>query len=267
MSIADLFDPNAMMAAGPATAPAAPPVSQRGFMTPRTQRTMPEGLSPRAQALFQALSGNPELPQFSVISGFRDPRANAIARGARRSQHMQGNAMDIDVSRMTDDQKAALLRAATAAGARGIGIYPSGRSLHIDVRDTPAVWGMNPAGAYRGMSVDQAPQWARPILGDVLGQASMQTTGRAPMQAPQQAGDVRRVQTTSVAPGQAPTQQMAGAAPVLPAQFGELLAQQGTANAVSNALMLQQNQIAQRERDTQARRAALFGGVAGLYGG
>jgi hypothetical protein len=264
MSIADLFDPNAMMAPGPAAAPAAPPVAQRGFMTPRTQRTMPDGLSPRAQALFQALSGNRELPGVNVISGFRDPARNAAVGGARNSQHTQGNALDLDVSNWTDDQKALLLRTATAAGARGIGIYPSGRSIHVDVRDTPALWGLNPAGAYAGMSASEAPPWARPIVEPLFGQQSAQTV--ATMRAPQQTGDVRRVQTTAVAPGQAPAQQMAGAAPVMPAQFADLLGQQAAAMATQNALASFGDRIRQRDEDEQARRRALFGGTAALYG-
>ena len=68
----------------------------------------------------------------------------------------------------------------------------------------------------------------------------------------------RPVQTTSVAPDQAPTGQIAGN----PAVFADLIQQQ----TVGNALAGFQDRIRQRDQDEQARRRALFGGTAALYG-
>jgi hypothetical protein len=103
------------------------------------------------------------------ISGHRDTAQNAAVGGAKYSQHTHGNAVDIDITGMSDQQKQAIVEAAVANGARGIGIYPSGNSLHIDTRQTPALWGLTPGAPYKGMSVDNAPAWAKPALTSLFG--------------------------------------------------------------------------------------------------
>lgn len=120
-----------------------------------------EGLSPAARAMLDAIIAASVAPELNVVSGFRDAQRNAAAGGARGSRHMSGDAIDISTTGMTDAQRAALLEAAIGAGARGVGLYPSG-AIHVDVRDTPAFWGVG--GSHRGASVDQAPEWARPLL-------------------------------------------------------------------------------------------------------
>jgi hypothetical protein len=107
-------------------------------------------------------------PKPKVISGFRDPNRNAAVGGANDSEHTRGNAVDIDVTGWTDDQKKAFLRSAIAAGARGVGVYPSGNSIHLDVRQTPMIWGMSNRGPYRRMEVHEAPPWAREDLGKLV---------------------------------------------------------------------------------------------------
>jgi hypothetical protein len=101
------------------------------------------------------------VPELKIASGYRDPVRNAGAGGAKGSQHMGGNALDVDISDFTDKQKTALLEQAIANGAKGIGIYPGGRSLHIDVRDSPATWGANESDTHKGVSVEEQPAWAQ----------------------------------------------------------------------------------------------------------
>lgn len=122
-----------------------------------------DGLSPKARALLDSL-GVDGMPKVRVISGRRDPDRNARVGGAKGSRHLHGDALDIDVAGWSDAQKAALLQRAIASGARGVGIYPHGRSIHFDVRDAPAMWGFSPAGHQRGMTLEQAPAWARGSL-------------------------------------------------------------------------------------------------------
>ena len=76
---------------------------------------------------------------------------NAAVGGARYSKHLEGGAVDISLKGYSDEEKAALLEAAIAHGAKGIGLYPGGTSLHIDTRDTPATWGYSPFGKYKGV--------------------------------------------------------------------------------------------------------------------
>jgi hypothetical protein len=111
-------------------------------------------------------------PVPQVRSGYRDPNKNAAVGGANDSEHTRGNAVDIDVTGWTEDQKKSFLRQAIAAGARGVGVYPSGNSIHLDVRETPMIWGMSQRGPYRRMELHEAPPWAREDLGKLLGSAS-----------------------------------------------------------------------------------------------
>jgi uncharacterized protein YcbK (DUF882 family) len=70
-----------------------------------------------------------------VVSGYRSPRTNAMARRtdrrvAKNSFHMQGKAVDIRVSGYSLSQ---LRRAALSLQAGGVGTYPRRDFLHIDV--------------------------------------------------------------------------------------------------------------------------------------
>lgn len=125
-------------------------------------------LSGSAKALLTALTGAGVVPELKVTSGYRDADRNTAAGGAKNSQHLHGNALDLDISGLTDQQKGALLQAAVAAGAKGVGIYGDGGSLHLDTRDTPATWGGDKNAPYQGHGADLAPEWARPTLTRLL---------------------------------------------------------------------------------------------------
>lgn len=152
-----------------------------------------DALSPRAQSLVEKLRTAQGLPDLRVISAYRDPGYNAKVGGAKGSQHVHGNALDFDVSGWTEAQKSAFLMAAADAGAKGVGLYPSGNSIHLDVRDTPATWGPSSAGAYKGVDIAAQPAWARPALEKIFGTASTpQATAYAPTGGPQNEGMGRR---------------------------------------------------------------------------
>jgi uncharacterized protein YcbK (DUF882 family) len=102
------------------------------------------------------------VPGAIVSSGHRDAGENARAGGADHSQHLDGRALDFNVRDMPDTQKAQILEAAIAKGAKGIGIYPNG-SIHVDTRSgAPATWGIG--GSYRGADWRSQPAWAQPAL-------------------------------------------------------------------------------------------------------
>ena len=118
-------------------------------------------ISPAAKTMLEGITASGVVPELKIASGYRDVDRNAGAGGARGSQHIGGNALDIDISDLTDKQKTDLLEQAIANGAKGIGIYPGGRSLHIDVRDTPATWGANANDTHKGVSIEEQPAWAQ----------------------------------------------------------------------------------------------------------
>lgn len=119
-----------------------------------------QGVTDPARRMWQGLAATPGLPAVRITSGHRSAEQNAAAGGASGSQHLHGNALDLDTKNLSDEDKAKVLAAAIANGARGIGIYPSG-NIHIDTRATPAFWGPN---GYRGSPIESFPAWAQPHL-------------------------------------------------------------------------------------------------------
>lgn len=82
--------------------------------------------------------------ELTVKSGFRTKAANDAAQGAKHSQHLEGNAIDVDVRGMSKAQKLKLIDAAFDAGFTGFGI--GANSIHID-QGTPRSWGyVRPSG-------------------------------------------------------------------------------------------------------------------------
>ena len=117
------------------------------------------GMSDAATQAWGLLSQNWGQP-LSVNSSYRDPAHNARVGGARNSQHTHGNAYDVDVSNLTNEQRIQLANAARQAGFQGFGFYDN--AMHFDVGPTRA-WGPS-------YSRDSIPDWARGWAGEnVLG--------------------------------------------------------------------------------------------------
>lgn len=146
------------------------------------------GLTPGINRVADALAA--ENPGLGVNSGYRSAARNARAGGAKRSQHLSGNALDINISGLSDSQKARALNAAVEAGARGIGLYASGNTMHVDARQNPAVWGAIPGAAYKGMPLSMAPSWAQPGLQDMFAAGEFAVTPRNTPPAPYAAPEI-----------------------------------------------------------------------------
>ncbi|WP_324132356.1 transglycosylase SLT domain-containing protein [Bosea sp. (in: a-proteobacteria)] len=157
----------------PDAQPAAQPPAPRPFFKPAPGIPVRPGVDMEnigegARGVFGALA-KLNIPGLEVVSGYRDPARNARVGGAKGSQHIQGNAIDINIEKLSEEDRARVIETAYKAGARGIGIYPGGRSLHFDVRETPTAWGANPAAPYSGVSDPNAyPPWARQTLTQLL---------------------------------------------------------------------------------------------------
>jgi len=107
----------------------------------------------------------------TITSGYRDPAYNASVGGARNSQHTHGNAFDIDVSKLSPQDRLALADAARAAGFQGFGFYDN--SLHFDV-GAPRAWGPS-------YSRDSIPAWAADWVGQNIGGAGRAGGGNVTM--------------------------------------------------------------------------------------
>lgn len=123
------------------------------------------GVSAAAQTAFDALQGSWGRP-LRVNSAYRDPAKNAAVGGAKGSQHMHGNAFDVDVADLSEADRVALIKQARASGFRGVGVYNN--SLHFDVGGDRA-WGPS-------YHRDSLPAWAAEAVGAPVGGGGTQTT-------------------------------------------------------------------------------------------
>lgn len=97
--------------------------------------------------------------QLPVISGERSEARNKEVGGADQSRHVEtngGDAIDIDVSKLSKDERVRLIETASAMGFNGIGVYNN--SLHLDTRSSRQAWGPS----YSDDST--VPAWAREAL-------------------------------------------------------------------------------------------------------
>jgi len=89
--------------------------------------------------------------ELNIVSAYRSPKRNKKAGGAKKSQHIHGNAFDIDVSGLSKPERLELIKIASANGISGIGVYNN--SLHFDVGGRRS-WGPD-------YSDETIPGWAK----------------------------------------------------------------------------------------------------------
>jgi hypothetical protein len=123
-----------------------------------------DGINPAAASALDRLQG--AVGPLNITSGYRDPEHNAQVGGAKGSQHIHGNAFDVDVSGMSLQARDALIRKARESGFQGIGVYDN--SLHFDIGPERA-WGPS-------YGRESLPAWATdaatsPLALDLLGAA------------------------------------------------------------------------------------------------
>lgn len=92
--------------------------------------------------------------QLPVISGFRDETRNKEVGGASKSQHIEGQALDINVAGMPKEERVRFIEMASALGFTGIGVYNN--TIHLDAGSRRA-WGPS---HHR----DSVPGWAEDVI-------------------------------------------------------------------------------------------------------
>ncbi len=132
----------------------------------------PTVVDPSLHPVMEAIASNPNIPDnIEISSTRRSVKQNRDVKGANKSQHLLGKAVDIKVAGWNDAQKQALVETAAIAGAKGFGIYKSGNKIHVDTRPEFMFWGQVPGkkGYYSGNKINQAPQWAKAALRHAAG--------------------------------------------------------------------------------------------------
>jgi len=115
-------------------------------------------MDPKLQAILDQIMAN--YPKVRLTSGVRTEQQNTAAGGAKGSQHLQGNAADLNLSAYSPEEQAQIAEALRKAGATGFGFYPKSGSLHADI-GTPRYWGPN----YSKTSLPDTPAWFQQFAG------------------------------------------------------------------------------------------------------
>jgi len=97
----------------------------------------------------------------TITSGLRSQSYNQRVGGAKKSQHVLGNAVDIRMRNKTKKEVLEFIEIAVGRGINGIGLYfparGGGTFIHCDIRSSKAQWGPN--GSWRGQY-----SWAKPTM-------------------------------------------------------------------------------------------------------
>jgi len=146
-----------------------------------------KGVRPELQEKLGSLqqSFGKELP---INSGHRDPKHNAKVGGAKKSQHMHGNAVDLDVKHLSKEERVELIRQASAQGFTGIGVYNN--AIHLDMGNRRS-WGPT-------HSASSVPGWAKGVIGEHLSGKAQPTKvaaaeGQAGAEQPASSGGSSRI--------------------------------------------------------------------------
>ena len=114
-------------------------------------------LNPRMSSALEAF--RKIYPDANITSGYRSPAYNRRVGGARKSQHMHGNAMDISVRGMSPEDQLKMLQWWKSQGAAGFGYYPNSQSIHVDF-GRPRAWGPDRTSR----SLGQTPSFFRDFV-------------------------------------------------------------------------------------------------------
>lgn len=128
---------------GPATTAPSAPVPRANPLNDPTkfiqqERNVFSGVNPVALSRVVRLQEEFGKP-LTITSGVRDPVENTQRGGAKKSQHIHGNAIDIAIPGASAAETARLINTASGVGFTGIGGYRPGK-IHVDVGGT-RVWG------------------------------------------------------------------------------------------------------------------------------
>ncbi|ASV44586.1 endolysin [Agrobacterium phage Atu_ph03] len=143
----------------------------------------------------------------TITSGYRSPEHNKRVGGAKQSQHTTGNAADIDMSGLNDNERAELVRTLKAQGITRFGTYDNHKDmLHVDTSTANgAQWFMHNKS---NSNLSKAPAWFQAVANEPVVQGGSNVAATAGSD-PQSVTDLAGIPTSqSVSIAQTQTQDM-----------------------------------------------------------
>ena len=92
-----------------------------------------------------------------INSAYRTPSRNKIVKGAPKSSHMEGLALDISTKGWTERERIDLILFAKEQGFTGIGIAKT--FIHIDMKNRTASWIYPVGGGQKAIPVGQESRY------------------------------------------------------------------------------------------------------------
>lgn len=181
---ADSFEFDRPNAVSGVTAGAPPPVASTSAIAGGSPGAPASGSSDQGQA---AATGSPDQIQNVVQKITQEfPAINVTSTsrpGSGTSQHATGNAVDLSLRGLSQDQRASLVQNLTAGkygNVGGLGTYnATGDLLHVDTRSGPKMaWGPNRSRT----SLNETPQWFQQSVTAWMGGGSQAQAAGAAMQ-------------------------------------------------------------------------------------
>lgn len=119
-----------------------------------------------------------EFGGLTINSGYRSPGHNKAVGGAKGSRHMHGDAADIDMTGMSDADRAKLVDSLRAKGAKGFITYTnSPNMLHVDMLDRKGDGKAHYMFDKSSENLGRAPAWFRQMADTDVGGTNVQRRG------------------------------------------------------------------------------------------
>lgn len=135
------------------------------------------GLEPNFKSVLEEVAGEFG-GTLKITSGLRNAEYNAKVGGAKNSRHVRGDAADIDMTGMSDADRAKMVDSLRAKGAKGFITYSgSPNMLHVDMHDRRG----DGKGHYMfdrsSDNLNKAPAWFRQMAATDEGGTNVQRRG------------------------------------------------------------------------------------------
>ena len=111
-----------------------------------------------------------------ITSAYRSEKVNKAAKGAKKSQHLTGNAIDVRTAGLSPTERVSLISKAKQNGFTGFGVYSG--TIHMDM-GPPRTWGPQKALASKAYPAGPPTGGTSPGLARMMGNGNLSKVATA----------------------------------------------------------------------------------------